>query len=76
VSDADHLGERCPGRVDPFGQFLGVETTDWVLHDQQTRLYFSRLGLSQDEWLECFRGDDIGRDAALSEFNAVVETPR
>ena len=36
----------------------------------------ARFGLSSDQGFKRFRCDEVGSNAALFQFNAVVETPR
>ena len=61
---------------DAFTQFLGIEAADGVLHDDKPRLDLAGFRLGKDQRLERLGGDHEGRDAALLEFDAVVETPR
>jgi len=70
------LGESTPRHVDALREFSLIEATHRVLHDQQARLDLASLCLGQNQRPERFSGNHIGRDAALLEFNAVVETPR
>jgi hypothetical protein len=60
----------------PFTQFVGVEAADRMLHDDQARFDLACLGLRKDQRFERLRRDDVSGDAALLEFDAVVETPR
>lgn len=73
---ADHLLQLGPGRIDAIRQLGRIEATHGMLHDQEPRFHLPRLGLRQDEWTERIGGDHVGRDAALCQFDAVVETPR
>lgn len=73
---ARQLLDGRPGGVDTLGQLGLVQASDRVLHDDQARFNLARLGLRQDERLEGFSRNDVGSDAALGEFDAVVETPR
>ena len=45
-------------------------------HDQEPWLHLAGFGLRQNQRPECLRGYHVGNDAALLEFDAVVETPR
>ena len=72
----DHLLQRRPRRIDALGQFVGIESADRMLHDEQLGLDLARLGLRQNERTKGFGGDDPSRDTAFFEFDAVVETPR
>jgi hypothetical protein len=47
-----------------------------MLHHDEPRLDLAGFRLGQDQRLERLSGDHVCRDAALLEFDAVVETPR
>ena len=47
-----------------------------MFHDQQFRVHLAGLRLREDQRTERIGGNHIGGDAALFEFDAVVETPR
>lgn len=47
-----------------------------MLHDDEPRLDLAGPCLRKNEGAERLGGDHVGSDAALLEFNAVVETPR
>lgn len=70
-----HLKPR-EGGGDPLLEFRGVQAAHGVLHDDQVRIEFPRLGLGQDQRLEGLRRDDDPLQATLTQFDAVVETPR
>jgi hypothetical protein len=70
------LGQSLGGCFDAFTQLVGVQPADRMLDHDQPRFDLARLGLRQHERLERLSGDHVGRDAALLEFDAVVETPR
>ena len=76
AASAEDFRQLRPGRIDAFDQLGGIETADRMFDDQKLRLHFASLGLCQHQGTERIRGDHISRDAALFEFNAVVETPR
>lgn len=70
------LGESTPRHIDALCELSLIEATHGVLYDQQARLHLAGLCLGQNKRPKRFSGNHIGRDAALLEFNAVVETPR
>ena len=72
----DKLLQRCPSRLDTLVELLCVEATHGMLDDNQPGLDLPRLGLCEDKGLEGVRRYDVGGNAALGEFDAVVETPR
>lgn len=47
-----------------------------MFDDENARLDLPCLGLRQDQRLERLGRNDVGGNAALGEFDAVVETPR
>ena len=69
-------GQSLGCRFDAFPELVGVQAADRMLHDDQPGLDLAGLGLRQNQRLERLSGDHVGRDAALLEFDAVVETPR
>ena len=64
------------GGIDPLFEFFGVEPTDRVLDNDEPRLHLAGQRLRTHQRFEGVRCDEVGRDAALFEFDAVVETPR
>jgi hypothetical protein len=73
---ADEAFQRRPRRLDPVLELGRVEPAHRMLDDDEPRLDLPRLGLSQDQRPEGVGRDDVGGNAAFSEFDAVVETPR
>ena len=57
--------QALEGGVDPFLEFRGVQPADGVLHHDQMRLEFPRLGLRQHQRPERLGGDYHPGQAAL-----------
>jgi len=70
------LGQAGGRSLDTFGELLGIQAADGMLHDDQSWGDLARLGLRKNERFESLGRDDVSRDALLLQFDAVVETPR
>jgi hypothetical protein len=71
--------DRCEAGkslVDSRSKLLRVQAADRMLDHDQVRLDLSSLSLRRYERLERLGRDHDGEDAALTKFDAVVETPR